>query len=183
MVRRIFIFVIGISLLVLSIGCKTNSSSLTSTTTMSSSPTSTFLSVTTTTPTFTQTATTTQTPDYMLSLENFGWGKGTSSMSLGGVISAESTFLDANGSAQNVGSEILLSVICVAQYWSAGTLVKTQNYVVGAELPASNFVAYQPIFPGQSFDFDIQIPYDPTIDNVTMEFTDSAGNIIPCIGE
>jgi len=51
--------------------------------------------------------------------------------------------------------------------WNGANLIKTEEQVIGI------------VFVGDSFEFDIQTPDNPTVDNVTVEFKDSSGNIIP----
>jgi hypothetical protein len=118
-------------------------------------------------------------PVYLLELQRFDWGRGTRTQSatgFGQTVTSQSPVLVAHGSARNVGSEILTSVICVMKCWRGGTLVKSEEQVVGAK--SGDVVVYSPIPPGDSFDFSVTTPDDPTVDNVTIEFRDSSGTNI-----
>jgi len=109
------------------------------------------------------------------------WDRGIGSISIGGETVSENTFLFIMGSATNVGTETLESVICVMKCWRGDTLVKVEEHVIGTVFEEADIIIYDKIQPRASFEFDIQTSDDPTVDNVTIEFKDSSGNIIPYI--
>lgn len=119
------------------------------------------------------------TPAYLLELERSHWGRGIGSISIGGTTVSERVFLFIEGSARNIGSETLTSVICIMKCWRGDTLVKSEEHVIGTTIEEVDFVQYDQIPPGASFDFDIDTADDPAIDNVTVEFRDSSENKIP----
>lgn len=172
--KRILLPILTIGVLLLS-ACAAPSAPTTSPTT------------TTTTQTTTTTTTTTppneeeQTPSCLLELERSHWGRGIGYLNIGGITVSERVLLYIEGSARNIGSQTLTSVICVMKCWSGGTLVKSEEYVVGITVEEANFTQYYQVLPGNAFDFDIDTDDDPSVDNVTIEFKDSSGNIIPHI--
>ncbi len=80
----------------------------------------------------------------------------------------ERTFRFLEGAARNVSTERLASVVCIVECWSSGSLVASQEYAIA-----------HTIEPDDSFDFYIEIDDDPTIDNCTIRFEDSSGDVIP----
>jgi hypothetical protein len=114
-------------------------------------------------------------------LERPIWDRGIGSISIGNETVSQNTFLFIMGSATNIGTETLNSVICIMKCWNGDNLVKIEEQVIGTVFEEANITIYDTISPGDSFEFDIQTPDDPTVDNVTVEFKDSSGNIIPQI--
>ncbi len=122
----------------------------------------------TATPTPTPIPTKTPTVSRLIQVQSFRSGKGHGYVFLEGVWS-ERDFLYVEGSAKNVGSEALTSVTYVMNCWRGQTIVKTESELIDT------------VLPGDSFDFYVRTAYDPSFDNITIEFKDSSGETIPHI--
>ena len=108
----------------------------------------------------------TPTVPYVLELEEALWGSGVSVYCGKGFHETERTFRFVEGSAKNVGSESLTSVICIGECWSGEYLAGRGEDIVDTIVE-----------PGDSFDFYIEIDIQddlPTY-NCTIEFRDGSG--------
>jgi PKD repeat protein len=107
---------------------------------------------------------------YSLELRWCEWGRKTvgSAITLGPQV--EKKYLFIKGSVCNSSRSTLRGVACTMNCWSGTNFVKFEVYVHPS-----------PLLPGQYLDFDIQTADDPTVDNVTIEFTDILGRQIEVI--
>lgn len=108
----------------------------------------------------------TLTVPYVLELAEARWGTGTSVRCGEGLHETERTFRFVEGSARNVSSERLASIICIGECWSG-------EYLAGRGEDIGDTI----VEPGDSFDFYIEIDIHddlPTY-NCTIEFRDGSG--------
>ena len=107
---------------------------------------------------------------YSLKLQSLEWGRRTENVDLGLGPVTEEKHLFIKGALQNNSRGSLRGIICTMNCWNDNTLVKYAVYVY-----------HGPALPGQVFNFDIQTTDDPTVNNVTIEFSDSLGREIEVI--
>jgi len=108
---------------------------------------------------------------YVLELQWSEWGRRTEDASGFDVEPVNMRkFLFIKGSVRNSSRATLRGVICTMNCWHGNTLVKSEIYV-----------HHGPTMPGQVFNFDIETADDPSIDKVTIEFSDSLGQEIQVI--
>ena len=106
---------------------------------------------------------------YSLALLSSEWGRrtDTSNIGMGGAPVESKKYLYIKGKLQNKSQATLRAIICTMNCWSGSTIVKYEVYVYRG-----------PALPGQVFSFNIETADDPTVDNVTIDFSDSVGRDI-----
>ena len=107
---------------------------------------------------------------YSLELLSLEWGRKSQETYGLGEPTPGSEYLFIKGKLRNTNNATLRAVLCTMNCWNGDTLVKFEVYVY-----------HGPALPGYVFDFNIQTPDDPTVDNVTVDFADAQGREIKVI--
>jgi len=102
---------------------------------------------------------------YVLELLWSEWGRRVET-----TMMSEIPYLFVKGTVRNASRASMRGMACVMQCWSGDRVVKSEVYVYRGN-----------ILPGHHYEFDIQTADDPSVDNVSIEFTDSLGREITLI--